>query len=316
MRVLFMGTPAYALASLEAVCAGHEIVGILTRADKPNKRGNKIEFSPVKAFALEHHIPVFQPERLNDEALIEEIAALRPDISVVVAYGLMIPSALIDLPRLGTINVHGSLLPRYRGAAPMQYALLNGDPVAGVTIMYVSEKLDSGDIILTKEIEVGEDEIFGELHDRLSVLGAETLVAAMQQIACGTSSRTPQNNAEATFAPSISKEECVINWNLPASEIHNRVRGLSPLPGANTQLPDGKLLKIYKTERADGYFGRAGEVVGTIKKKGPVIACKEGAVCILSAKPEGKREMPGFEIVNGHYLREGDILGAVCTRSA
>ena len=310
MRVIFMGTPEYAISSLEAVYAEHEVVAVLTRADKPNKRGNKIQFSPVKEFALAHNIPVFQPENLKDETLYAELAALNPDISAVVAYGMMIPNNIIDLPKFGTINVHGSLLPKYRGAAPMQYSVLNGDETAGVTIMYVSEALDSGDIILKKEIPVGVDETFGELHDRLAVLGAEALVEAMREIADGTSTRTPQNSAEATFAPSIKKEECIIDWTLPASQVHNRVRGLSPIPCANTRLPDGKLLKVYRTEKVEGYSGQPGEVVDVIKKKGFVVACGEGAVCVVSAKPEGKREMPGFELVNGHYVKIGDVFSA------
>ena len=310
MRVIFMGTPEYAIRSLEAVYAEHEVVAVLTRADKPNKRGNKIQFSPVKEFALAHNIPVFQPENLKDEALYAELAALNPDISAVVAYGMMIPNNIIDLPKFGTINVHGSLLPKYRGAAPMQYSVLNGDETAGVTIMYVSEALDSGDVILKKEIPVGVDETFGELHDRLAVLGAEALVEAMQEIADGTSTRTPQNSADATFAPSIKKEECVIDWTLPASQVHNRVRGLSPIPCANTRLPDGKLLKVYRTEKVEGYSGQPGEVVDVIKKKGFVVSCGEGAVCVVSAKPEGKREMPGFELVNGHYVKIGDVFSA------
>ena len=310
MRVIFMGTPEYAISSLEAVYAEHEVVAVLTRADKPNKRGNKIQFSPVKEFALAHNIPVFQPENLKDEALYNELAALNPDISAVVAYGMMIPNNIIDLPKMGTINVHGSLLPKYRGAAPMQYSVLNGDETAGVTIMYVCEALDSGDIILKKEIPVGEDETFGELHDRLSVLGAEALVEAMREIEAGTSTRTPQNSAEATFAPSIKKEECVIDWSLPSAQVHNRVRGLSPIPCANTRLPDGKLLKIYRTEKVEGYSGQPGEIVDVIKKKGFVVACGAGAVCVVSAKPEGKREMPGFELVNGHYVKIGDVFSA------
>ncbi|HJJ57199.1 MAG TPA: methionyl-tRNA formyltransferase [Methanocorpusculum sp.] len=305
-----MGTPEYAVASLEAVSANHEIVGVLTRADKPNKRGNKIQFSPVKEFAISHNIPVFQPEKLNDDVLMEEIASLNPDIATVVAYGMIIPKRLINLPPLGTINVHGSLLPQYRGAAPMQYSVLNGDKEAGVTIMYVEEALDAGDIVLQKKIPVGDNETFGELHDRLSILGAEALVEAIKQIETGTSTRTKQNSEKATFAPSISKEECIVNWNLSADNVHNRIRGLSPIPCANTHLPDGKLLKIYRSEKIDGYFGKPGEIVDVLKKKGIVVTCGTGAVCITSTKPEGKREMPGFELINGHYVSIGDILSS------
>lgn len=309
MRVLFMGTPEYALPALRAVFAKHEIVGILTRADKPNCRGNKIVFSPVKTFALEHGIPVFQPEDMKDPALFEDLKALSPDISIVVAYGKMIPDSIINLPKYNTINIHGSLLPKYRGAAPMQYAVLNGDKEAGVTIMYVTKHLDAGDVILSKAISLGENETFGIVHDRLAELGEKALLEALMLIEAGRAIRIPQDESKVTFAPSISKEECVIDWRLPAEKIHNRIRGLSPVPGANTKLPDGKLLKIYQSEIVKGeYTGTSGMVVDVIKKKGPVVMTGGGAICILSAKPEGKREMPGYEIVNGHYLKVGDSL--------
>ncbi len=309
MRVLFMGTPEYALTSLRAVFAKHEIVGILTRADKPNRRGNKIEFSPVKLFALEHGIPVFQPEDMKDPALFEQLKALSPDISVVVAYGMMIPDTVIDLPKHNTINLHGSLLPKYRGAAPMQYSVLNGDPETGVSIMYVTARLDAGDVIHAKSISLDENTTYGDVHDSLAELGAEALIETLEMIESGRAVRIPQDETKVTFAPSISKEECVIDWTLPAAVVHNRIRGLSPIPGANTRLPDGKLLKIYKAEKVFGdYSGEPGMVVDVIKKKGPVVMTGDGAVCILSAKPEGKREMPGFEIVNGHYLKVGDRL--------
>jgi methionyl-tRNA formyltransferase len=309
MRVLFMGTPEYALPALRAVYAKHEIVGILTRTDKPNRRGNKIVFSPVKTFALEHGIPVFQPENMKDPALFGELKALSPDITIVVAFGMMIPDSIINLPKYNTINIHGSLLPKYRGAAPMQYALLNGDKEAGVSIMYVTARLDAGDVILSKSIPLGENETFGEVHDRLADLGAEALVGALDMIESGHVTGIPQDEQKVTFAPSISKEECVIDWSLPAGVIHNRIRGLSPVPGANTKLPDGKLLKIYQSEKVAGeYSGVPGTVVDVMKKKGPVVMTGDGALCILTAKPEGKREMPGYEIVNGHYLKVGDSL--------
>ena len=310
MRVLFMGTPAYAVPALEAVAARHEIVGVVTRVDKPNRRGNKIAFSPVKEWALAHGVPVFQPESMRAPSLAEELAGLRPDVGVVVAFGMMIPENIINLPQHKTINIHGSLLPRYRGAAPMQYAMLNGDAEAGVSIMYITPELDAGDVILSRSLAVGEDETFGELHDRLAVLGAEALMDALDLIDCGGVCAVPQDGAAVTFAPSITKEECVIDWTLPAGMVHNRIRGLSPAPCANTRLPDGKWLLIYRSGRVStGYAGQPGEVVDVIKKKGPVVMTGAGAVCILSAKPEGRREMPGFELVNGHYLAVGDRMG-------
>lgn len=308
MRVLFMGTPEFAIPCIQAVYDKHEVVAVVTRTDKPNRRGNKIEFSPVKKFAEEKGIPVFQPENMNDPAFITEIEKLKPDISAVVAFGMMIPDAVINLPPKNTINVHGSLLPKYRGAAPMQYSILNGDETAGVTVMYVTSKLDSGDIILSESLSVGENETLGELSKRLADLGAEALIKAMDEIESGCVRRTPQDEASATFAPSISKDECVIDWSKPAFEVHNRVRGLSPAPCANTRLPDGKLLKLYGSEIVKGVVAKPGEVVDNIKKKGFVVACGSDAVCITSAKPEGKKEMPGFEIINGHYLKIGDRL--------
>lgn len=309
MRILFMGTPAYAVPALGAVTARHEIVGVVTRADKPNRRGNKIAFSPVKEFALARGIPVFQPESMKEPGLLEQLAALNPDIGVVVAFGMMIPDAIINLPKHKTINIHGSLLPRYRGAAPMQYAVLNGDAEAGVSIMYITAALDAGDVILSKTLPLGDDETFGEVHDRLAVLGAEALMEALDRIDRGTARTVPQNPAEATFAPSITKEECTLDWSLPAGMVHNRIRGLSPAPCANTRMPDGKRLQIHRSERVlGGYAGAPGEVVDVLKRKGPVVMTGDGALCITSAKPEGKREMPGFELVNGHYLAVGDRL--------
>ncbi len=310
MRVLFMGTPAYALPALEAVARRHEIVGVVTRTDKPNRRGNKIAFSPVKEFALAHNIPVFQPESFKDPQLYADLAGLSPDIAVVVAFGMMIPDEIINLPPHKTINIHGSLLPRYRGAAPMQYSVLNGDEEAGVSIMYITSELDAGDVILSKSLPLGGDDTFGEVHDRLAELGAEALVEALDSIACGGVCAVPQDHAKATYAPAIRKEECVLAWKLPAGVVHNRIRGLSPAPCANTKLPDGKLLKIYRSELVSGHYaGEPGEVVDVLKKKGPVVMTGAGAICILSAKPEGKKELPGFELVNGHYLAVGDILG-------
>ncbi len=309
MRVLFMGTPKYALSSLRAVFAEHEIVGILTRADKPNRRGNKIEFSPVKVFGLEHGIPVFQPEDMKDPALFEQLKALSPDISVVVAFGMMIPDSILDLPKHNTINLHGSLLPKYRGAAPMQYSVLNGDSETGVSIMYVTARLDAGDVILSKSIPLDENAAYGKVHDSLADLGAVALIEALELVESGQVTRTPQDDSKVTFAPSISKEECVIDWSLSAAVVHNRIRGLSPIPGANTRLPDGKLMKIYRSEKVSGdHTGEPGKVVDVIKKKGPVVMTGDRALCLLSAKPEGKREMPGYEIVNGHYLKVGDLL--------
>ena len=308
MRILFMGTPEYALPSLERLVEEHEVVGVVTRADKPSGRGHKLTPSPVKVCAVEHGIPVYQPEDMNDPALFDALSALKPDLSIVVAYGKLIPDSIIAIPKYNTINIHGSLLPKYRGAAPMQYSVLNGDAEAGVSIMYVTKGLDCGDVILERSIPIGENETFGELHDRLSVLGRDALLEAVAQIEAGTVSPAPQDNSKATYAPAIQKEMCAVDWSLPASEVHNRIRGLSPIPGAFTKSPDGKLIKLYRCEIVKGCRGSPGEIIDAIKKKGFVVACGEDAVCITSAKPEGKREMPAIELINGHYIAVGDVL--------
>ncbi|MDR3101953.1 MAG: methionyl-tRNA formyltransferase [Methanocalculaceae archaeon] len=306
-----MGTSAYAVPALEAIATCLKIAGVVTRPDKPNRRGNKIAFSPVKEFALSHGIPIFQPESMKDPMLYAEFAALRPDICVAAAFGMMIPDEIIQLPKYKTINIHGSLLPHYRGAAPIQHAILNGDTETGVSVMYITRELDAGDVILAKSLPLGQDETFGEVHDRLAQLGAEAVLEALDLIGCGHSVCTvPQDAAKATYAPSITKEECVLDWSLPTGMIHNRIRALSPTPCANTRMPDKKLLKIYRSELVPGnYAGKPGEVVDVLKKKGPVVATGTGVICIVSAKPEGKREMPGFELVNGHYLATGELLG-------
>ena len=307
MRILFMGTPAYALPTLERLIAEHDVVGVVTRADKPSGRGHKLTPSPVKVCAAAHNIPVFQPEDMADSALFEVLSALKPDISVVVAYGKLIPDSIINIPRLSTINIHGSLLPKYRGAAPMQYSVLNGDAQAGVSIMYVTAGLDCGDVILQRAIPIGENETFGELHDRLAALGRDALCEALEELEAKTAKPFAQDDAKASYAAMISKEECNIDWSRSAAEVHNRIRGLSPVPGAFTRSPDGKIIKLYRSEIAEG-CGDPGEVIASVKKKGFVVACGVGAVCIVSAKPEGKREMPAFELINGHYIGVGDVL--------
>ncbi|HJJ48294.1 MAG TPA: methionyl-tRNA formyltransferase [Methanocorpusculum sp.] len=307
MRILFMGTPEYAIPTLVRLISEHEVIGVVTRADKPSGRGHKLTPSPVKVCAMDHNIPVFQPEDMKDPALYEVLAALKPDISVVVAYGKFIPDSIIAIPRLNTINIHGSLLPKYRGAAPMQYSVLNGDAEAGVSIMYVTSGLDCGDVILQKAIPIGENETFGELHDRLAVLGRDTLSEALDLLESGAAKPFKQDGALSSYASMITKEECNIDWSRPASEVHNRIRGLSPNPGAFTKSPSGKIIKLYRSEVAEG-SGRPGEIIAAIKKKGFVVACGAGAVCIVSAKPEGKREMPAIELINGHYIGIGDVL--------
>ena len=249
LNILFMGTPDFAKESLEAVYnAGHNIIGVVTNIDKPQGRGMKLTPSPVKKFAVEKNIPVYQPEKVKkNEEFIAKIKELNPDVICVVAYGKILPKEILEIPRLGSINVHGSLLPKYRGAAPIQWAVLNGDKVTGITTMYMGEGMDTGDMILKQEVEIGENETTGELWDRLSKVGAELLVETLKQVESGTAPRQKQGD-DFTLAPMLSKEMSKIDWeNKTAVEIKNLVRGLNPIMGAYSFL-EGKKIKFWKVE--------------------------------------------------------------------
>jgi len=249
LNILFMGTPDFAKESLEAVYnAGHNILGVVTNVDKPKGRGMKMMASPVKEFAIQKDIPVYQPEKVkNNTEFIEQIAKLKPDVICVVAYGKILPKEILEIPRLGSINVHGSLLPKYRGAAPIQWAVLNGDKVTGITTMYMGEGMDTGDMILKQEVEIGEDETTGELWNRLSKIGGELLVKTLEQVENGTAPREKQGD-DFSLAPMLNKEMSKIDWETKtAVEIKNLVRGLNPIMGAYTFL-EGKKIKFWKVQ--------------------------------------------------------------------
>lgn len=253
MRILFMGTPEFAVPCLDAMNKEHEVIGIYTKIDKVNKRGGKIEYLPVKQYAIDNNIPVYQPTTLKDGTVEKEIKELNPDLIVVVAYGKIIPKSIIDIPKYGIINVHSSLLPKYRGAAPINAAIINGEEKTGVTVMYIAEELDAGDIIVTRETEITEEETFLTLHDKLKDLGAEALSSAVKMIFEGTNPRIPQNHSEATFVKPFKKEDLKIDWNKTEKEIYNFVRGINPFPCANTTLND-KILKIYEVKKIIKYM--------------------------------------------------------------
>ena len=249
LNILFMGTPDFAKESLEAVYnAGHNILGVVTNVDKPKGRGMKMMASPVKEFAIQKDIPVYQPEKVKKNTeFIEQIAKLKPDVICVVAYGKILPKEILEIPRLGSINVHGSLLPKYRGAAPIQWAVLNGDKVTGITTMYMGEGMDTGDMILKQEVEIGEDETTGELWNRLSKIGGELLVKTLEQVENGTAPREKQGD-DFSLAPMLNKEMSKIDWETKtAVEIKNLVRGLNPIMGAYTFL-EGKKIKFWKVQ--------------------------------------------------------------------
>ena len=309
MRILFMGTPDFAVPCLEILDKKHEIIGVFTKVDKINKRGKKIEYLPVKQYAIDKNIPIYQPNSLKDEKTKNIIKELNPDLIVVVAYGKIIPKDIIDMPKFGIINVHSSLLPRFRGAAPINAALMAGDEKSGVTIMYVAEGLDTGNIILAKETPITEEDNFETLHDRLKFLGAEALDEAVTLIEKGENESIPQDETLATFVKPFKKEDLKIDWNKSKEEIFNFVRGISPVPCAWT-MDEDKLLKVYEVKKYDKVYenGVNGEIVDKVKGKGPVVKVMGGSLIITSAKPESKKILSGADLLNGNFIKVGNIL--------
>lgn len=309
MKILFMGTPDFAVPSLDILTKEHEVIGVFTKVDKINKRGKKVEYLPVKQYAIEKNIPIYQPESLKNEEIKKLVKELNPELIVVVAYGKIIPKEIIDIPKYGIINVHSSLLPRFRGAAPINAALIEGDEKTGVTIMYIAEGLDTGDIILSKETEITEEDDFLSLHDRLKVIGAEALKEAISLIEKGQNERIIQDEKKATFVKPFKKEDLKIEWDNSKEKIFNFVRGLSPIPCSWT-FHNEKILKVYQIKKSDKIYeiGKIGEIVDKIKGKGPVVKVRDGSIIITSAKPESKKILSGADLLNGNFLKIGDIL--------
>lgn len=313
MRIVFMGTPDFAKESLDAIYnAGHEIIGVVTNPDKPKGRGMKMVASPVKEFAIEKGLKVYQPLKVkNNTEFIEEIKALNPDVICVVAYGKILPKEILDIPKLGCINVHGSLLPKYRGAAPIQWAVLNGDKTTGITTMYMDVGMDTGDMILKEEVEIGDDETTGELWDRLSKIGGKLLVKTLEKIEDGTAPREKQGD-DFTIAPMLDKSMAKIDWeNKTAQEIKNLVRGLNPIMGAFAFL-DGKKIKFWKVDiasekkiMADGIDKlKNGVVIVSDPKDGLFIKTKEGILKVLEIQGENAKRMPIGDFLRGNYIEE------------
>ncbi len=309
MRILFMGTPDFALFSLEAlVKSGEEVVGVVTQPDKPKGRGYTLTPPPVKVYALEHGIEVFQPQTLKDGAFLETLEKLNPEMIVVVAYGKILPKYVLDFPKYGCINIHGSLLPKYRGASPMQRAIMDGEKVSGVTSMYMAEGLDTGDMLIKEEVEIAEDDNFESVHDKLGAAGARVLLLTVEAAKAGTLKPEKQDDSLATHTAKIEKAECLIDFTEDAHTIHNKIRGLSPFPLAFTHLPNGKILKIVKAHFEAGKSGECGKVVRA-DKNGIAVCAKDGLVVIEIATPEGKKAQGAADLVNGRQLSVGDVLG-------
>ena len=309
MKVLFMGTPDFALFSLKAISGSHhEVVGVVTQPDKPKGRGYTLTPPPVKVFALENGYSVYQPDTLRSESFSELLSTLSPDVIVVVAYGKILPKSVLDFPKHGCINVHGSLLPEYRGAAPMQRAIIDGKKTTGITTMYMAEGLDTGDMLLKADVVIENDDNFETIHDKLGECGARLILETLDAIESGNAKRTPQDESLATYAAKITKETCAIDFSMNAQAVHDLIRGLSPIPLSFTHTPDGKLLKIIssKLDCADGKLGECGEVISL--DNGITVACGNGSVTLKKVIPEGKSRMDATDFVRGRKIFLGDIL--------
>ena len=311
MKILFMGTPDFAKESLEAVYnAGHEIIGVVTNPDRPKGRGMKMVASPVKEYAISKELEIYQPEKVkNNIEFINKMISLEPDVICVVAYGKILPKEILDIPRLGCINVHGSLLPQYRGAAPIQWAVINGDETTGITTMYMDIGMDTGDMILKEEVEIGLDETTGELWNRLSKIGGQLLVKTLEQIQNGTAPRIPQGD-DFSMAPMLKKEMSKIDWNnKSASEIKNLVRGLDPIMGTYSYL-DGKKIKIWKVDvlPSDNSSAENGTVIKVDSKDGLYIKAKDGIIKVLEIQGENAKRMSIQDFLRGNKINIGSKL--------
>ena len=307
LRILFMGTSDFAVPSLEALrLAGYPVALVVTQPDKPAGRGLELKASPVKEKAIELGLLLFQPEKIRMPEAVEILKKTKVDVAIVAAYGQILPSAVLQIPKMACLNIHGSILPKYRGAAPIHYAVMAGDKETGVTIMYMNEKMDEGDILLVKKTPIGPEETTGDIHDRLAKLGSQGLLEALKLLEGGKASRIPQDASKATYAPSIKREFCRLDWNSPATRIFNRVRGLSPWPGAETSWR-GMEIKIHKAV-LDSRKGKPGEVL-EISKEGVVVAAGIEAVKLIEIQPPGKKKMSAYDFTLGHSdFKVGETL--------
>ncbi len=308
LRLIYMGTPEFALAPLKRLLESkEELVAVITQPDRPKGRGQKLTPSPVKKLALEHNLPVLQPESARQPEFIEKVQELNPDLAVVCAYGQILPGELLEAPRLGSINIHASLLPKYRGAAPIPWAILNGEKETGITIMKMVEKLDAGPILLQRAIPIEPTDTTGTLEQKLSHLGAELLMQVIQKIKSGEIEPVPQDDSQASYAPLIKKEQAKINWSEPAEIIWQKIRAFNPRPGAFVG-EGNNLVKIWKAEPSE-QRGEPG-VVLEAHKKWIEVACGEGSLRILELQPAGKKSMSPGAFLAGHRIKPGDKFPA------
>lgn len=306
MRIVFMGTPEFAVPCLRILADnGYDIVGVYTQPDRPKGRGNKMTASPVKEEALKLGIPVFQPEKIRKES-VEELKALKPDLCVTAAFGQILSQELLDIPKLGNINVHASLLPKHRGSAPIAWAIMEGDREVGVTTMYMDAGIDTGDMLLKKTTEPGESETCGELTERLSGMGAELLLETVRQLEEGTLKREPQDHEKMTYDPMLHKGMGIVDWTQTADRVRGQINGLVPWPCASVPM-DGGRLKLLRAAKADGN-GKPGEILIADPKQGLVVACGSGAVRILEVQAPGGKKMRTEDYLRGHGMMPGTEL--------
>lgn len=310
MRIVFMGTPDFAVGSLQALCESgkHEILAVVTQPDRPKGRGNKLLQTPVKEYALAQGLTVYQPQKVKTPEFVELLHELQPELIVVAAFGQFLSKEILELPKYGCINVHASLLPKYRGAAPIQYAIIKGEKESGVTIMQMDIGMDTGAMLDKVVVPIAENTTMGELHDALREQGAALLLQVIDKIAAGTAVAEPQDNEQATYATLLDRSMEHIDWSKTAQEVHNLIRGFNPAPSTFTKLPNGKSLKIWGSKMTDKNSTAAAGTVIAAGKHSFFVACGEGVLEITEVQPESKKRMPAQVFLNGRGVQEGDLL--------
>lgn len=310
MRIVFMGTPDFAVGSLQALCESgkHEILAVVTQPDRPKGRGNKLLQTPVKEYALAQGLTVYQPQKVKTPEFVELLHELQPELIVVAAFGQFLSKEILELPKYGCINVHASLLPKYRGAAPIQYAIIKGEKESGVTIMQMDIGMDTGAMLDKVVVPIAENTTMGELHDALREQGAALLLQVIDKIAAGTAVAEPQDNEQATYATLLDRSMEHIDWSKTAQEVHNFIRGFNPAPSTFTKLPNGKSLKIWGSKMTGKSSAAAAGTVIETGKHSFFVACGEGVLEITEVQPESKKRMPAQVFLNGRGVQEGDLL--------
>ncbi|WP_304225655.1 methionyl-tRNA formyltransferase [Phascolarctobacterium succinatutens] len=310
MRIVFMGTPDFAVGSLQALCESgkHEILAVVTQPDRPKGRGNKLLQTPVKEYAMAQGLTVYQPQKVKTPEFVELLHELQPELIVVAAFGQFLSKEILELPKYGCINVHASLLPKYRGAAPIQYAIIKGEKESGVTIMQMDIGMDTGAMLDKVVVPIAENTTMGELHDALREQGAALLLEVIDKIAAGTAVAEPQDNEQATYATLLDRSMEHIDWSKTAQEVHNLIRGFNPAPSTFTKLPNGKSLKIWGSKMTDKSSAAAAGTIIETGKHSFFVACGEGVLEITEVQPESKKRMPAQVFLNGRGVQEGDLL--------